>query len=62
MKKKRIKNRVNLWKVLLIMKKPEIPDLRAEWERIRHIIEERNRKYGALTEEDVKKEVEAYRR
>jgi len=44
------------------MKKPEIPDLRAEWERIRHIIEERNRKYGALTEEDVKKEVEAYRR
>ncbi|MFX1520137.1 MAG: hypothetical protein ACFFCD_09490 [Promethearchaeota archaeon] len=44
------------------MKKPELPDLRAEWERIRQIIEERNRKYGALTEEDVKKEIEAYRR
>lgn len=44
------------------MKKPELPDLRAEWEWIRKIIEERNRKYGALTEEDVKKEIEVYRR
>jgi len=44
------------------MKKLYLPDLRKEWERIKQIIEERNRKYGALTEEDVKKEVEAYRR
>jgi len=44
------------------MKKLELSDLREEWERIQQIIEERNRKYGALTEEDVKKEVEAYRR
>ncbi len=46
----------------IIMKKLYLPDLRKEWERIKQIIEERNRKYGALTEEDVKKEVEAYRR
>jgi hypothetical protein len=44
------------------MKKPELPVLRAEWERIRQIIEERNRKFGALTEEDVKNEIEAHRR
>ena len=44
------------------MKKLELPDLRAEWERIQQLIEERNRKYGALTEKDVKKEIEAYRR
>lgn len=47
---------------IIIMKKLELPDLREEWKRIQQIIEERNRKYGALTEEDVKKEVEAYRR
>lgn len=46
----------------IIMKKLHIPDLREEWERIRQIIEERDRKYGPLSEEDVKKEVEAYRR
>jgi len=46
----------------IIMKKVQLPDLREEWERIRQIIEDRNRKYGPLTEEDVKREVEAYRR
>jgi len=46
----------------IIMKKVQLPDLKEEWERIRQIIEERNRKYGPLTEEDVKREVEAYRR
>ena len=46
----------------IIMKKLYLPDLREEWERIRQIIEERNRTHGSLTEEDVKKEVEAYRK
>jgi len=46
----------------IIMKKVQLPDLKEEWERIRQIIEDRNRKYGPLTEEDVKREVEAYRR
>ena len=46
----------------IIMKRLYLPDLRKEWERIRQIVEERNRKYGPLTEEDVKEEVEAYRR
>lgn len=46
----------------IIMKKLYLPDLREEWERIRQIVAERDRKYGPLTEEDVKKEVEAYRR
>jgi len=46
----------------IIMKKVQLPDLREEWERIGQIIEERNRKHGPLTEEDVKREVEAYGR
>jgi len=46
----------------IIMRKVQLPDLKEEWERIRQIIEERNRKYGPLTEEDVKGEVEACRR
>jgi len=46
----------------IIMKRLYLPDMREEWVRIRQIIEERNKKYGSLTEEDVKKEVEAYRR
>lgn len=46
----------------IIMRRLYLPDLREEWERIRQIVEERNRKYGPLTEEDVKEEVEAYRR
>jgi len=46
----------------IIMKKVQLPDLKEEWERIKQIIEERNRKHGPLTEEDVKREVEAYRR
>lgn len=46
----------------IIMKKLFLPDLMEEWEKIRQIVEERNRKYGALTEEDVKKEVDAHRR
>jgi len=46
----------------IIMKKLYLPDLREEWERIRKIIEDRDKRYGPLTEEDVKKEVEAYRK
>jgi AbrB family looped-hinge helix DNA binding protein len=42
----------------IIMKKIHLPDLKEEWERIAHMIEERNEKYGLLTEEDVKKELE----
>jgi len=46
----------------IIMKKLYLPDLKEEWEKIKRIIEERNKKYGSLTEEDIKREVEAYRR
>jgi len=46
----------------IIMRRLHLPDLREEWERIRQIIEERNRKHGPLTEEDVKREVEAYKK
>ena len=46
----------------IIMKRLYLPDLREEWERIRQIIEERDRKYGPLSEEDVRKEIEASRR
>jgi len=46
----------------IIMKKLYLPDLGEEWERIRQIVAERDRKYGPLSEEDVKKEVEAHRR
>jgi AbrB family looped-hinge helix DNA binding protein len=45
----------------IIMKKLFLPDLMEEWEKIRQIVEERNRKYGPLTEEDVKKEVDVHR-
>ncbi|WXG39365.1 MAG: AbrB/MazE/SpoVT family DNA-binding domain-containing protein [Candidatus Freyarchaeum deiterrae] len=47
---------------IIIMKKIQLPDLKEEWDKIKEIIEERNKKYGPLTEEDVKKEVDAYRR
>lgn len=46
----------------VVMKKLYLPDLKEEWEKIKQIMEGRNRKHGALTEEEVKREVEAYRR
>jgi len=46
----------------IIMKKLYLPDLKEEWERIKKIIEERNRNYGPLTEEEVKREVDAHRK
>lgn len=46
----------------IIMKRLHLPDLKEEWESIRRVIEERNRKHGPLTEGDVKREVDASRR
>jgi AbrB family looped-hinge helix DNA binding protein len=43
----------------VILKKLELPDLRKEWEEIFKIMDKK--KLG-LTEEDVKKEIETYRR
>jgi antitoxin PrlF len=47
---------------IIVMKKLHLPDMREEWKRISRVIEGRNLKYGSLTEEDVKREVEAYRK
>jgi hypothetical protein len=44
------------------MKKLHLPDMREEWKRISRANEGRNLKHGPLTEEDVKREVEAYRK
>ena len=46
----------------IIMKRLYLPDLKEEWGRIRQIMQERDKKYGPLTEEDVKREVADYRR
>jgi len=46
----------------IVMKRLSLPELREKWESIKQIMEERNRKYGPLTEEDVKREVDASRR
>jgi len=45
----------------VIMRKLYVPDLKEEWRRIKRIMDERDRKYGKLTEKDVKREVEASR-
>jgi AbrB family looped-hinge helix DNA binding protein len=45
----------------IIMKRLHLPDAREEWAQVKQVIEERNKKYGSLSEEDVKKEVEAHR-
>jgi len=46
----------------IIMRKLHLPNLKEEWERIEQLIEERNRNYGPLTEEEVKREVDAHRK
>lgn len=46
----------------VILRKLRLPDMREEWEKIRRIVEERNKKYGKLTEKEVQAEVQAYRR
>lgn len=45
----------------VILKKIYLPSLKEEWKKIKQIADERMRKYGKLTEEDVAREVEAYR-
>ena len=47
---------------IIVMKKLQLPDLKEEWDEIRQIMKERNRKYGVLTEEDIRREVEDHRR
>lgn len=46
----------------LVLKKLYVPDLREQWERIKKIMDERNKKYGELTEEEIGAEVKAHRR
>jgi AbrB family looped-hinge helix DNA binding protein len=46
----------------LILKKLYVPDLREQWEKVKEIMNERNKKYGELTEEEIAAEVKAYRR
>jgi len=46
----------------IILKKLYLPNVREEWERIKKIMDERIKKYGELTEEDIAAEVKAYRR
>jgi len=64
--KLRIKPRTRLlvygYEDTIVLKKLFVPDLREEWGKIKRIIDERNKKYGKLTEEDVKREVEAARK
>lgn len=50
------------YKDTIMLKKLETPDLKREWKLIKKIVEERNKRYGVLTEEDIKREVEAARR
>jgi len=46
---------------MVIMRRVRLPGIRDEWARISQIIDERNRKFGPLAEEDVKREIEAQR-
>jgi len=46
----------------LIMKKVPIPDIRGEWEEIKRIMEEREKRGGAVSEDDVGREIDAYRK
>lgn len=46
----------------LILKKLYVPDLREQWEKVKEIMNERNKKYGKLTEEEIVADVKAYRR
>jgi len=48
-------------KDMVILKKPYLPSVREEWKRIRKIMDERIKKYGELTEEEIAAEVKAYR-
>jgi len=46
----------------IMLKKLQIPDLKSEWKEITQIIDKRNKKYGTLSEKDIQKEIEAYRK
>ncbi len=46
----------------LIMKKIPIPDVRGEWEEIKRLMEAREARTGPVTEEDVRKELDAHRK
>ncbi|MFH1773805.1 MAG: AbrB/MazE/SpoVT family DNA-binding domain-containing protein [Methanobacteriota archaeon] len=50
------------YKDMIMLKKLEKPDLKREWELIKWIVDKRNKKYGTLTEEEIRKEIEAVRR
>lgn len=47
---------------MIMLKKLEMPDLKKDWEMIRQIVEERNKKHGRVTEKEIKKEIEEERK
>ena len=46
----------------LIMKKIPLPDIMGEWEEIKRLMEEREKRCGAVSEEDIGKEIDAHRK
>ncbi len=46
----------------IMLKKLQLPDLKSEWEKIKKMIDERNKKHGKISEKDIQKEIESYRR
>jgi len=46
----------------VILKKLHLPDVRAEWKRLKKIVDERIKEYGELSEKEIAEEVKAYRR
>lgn len=47
---------------MIMLKKLEMPDLKNDWETIKRIVEERNKKYGRATEKEIEKEIEDERK
>ncbi|MDI6655815.1 MAG: AbrB/MazE/SpoVT family DNA-binding domain-containing protein [Candidatus Hydrothermarchaeota archaeon] len=50
------------YKDTVVLKKLETPNLKKEWEAIKRVVDERIRKYGELTEEEIAAEVHEYRK
>lgn len=50
------------YKDTVVLKKLEMPDLKKEWEAIKKVVDERIKKYGELTEEEIAAEIHKYRR
>lgn len=46
----------------VLLKKLKLPDLRKEWEELFRVIDKRIAKYGELTEEEIAREIKAYRK